>query len=180
MNNGIEPWIGTARTPCTTTISDRNATIQTTSPIDQILLTMISAGSDRHHQQMLDGAVLSLADERGAREHDRQHGDLSHQARDFAKPDSFEIGIEHGAQREIDGQRGRRTIAAEEIGDLAGNDALDITAAREGLPYARRIDIELNFIGAAAAIQHVPLEVRGISKAKCRFPGPCGDPSPPH
>ena len=73
---------------------------------------------------------------------------------------SLEIGIEHGAQREIDGQRGRRAIPAEEIGHLAGNDGLDVTAAGEGLSYARRIDVELNFIGATAAIEHVALEVR--------------------
>ena len=48
----------------------------------------------------------------------------------------------------------------EEIGHLAGNDALDIAAAGEGLPYARRVDVELNFIPAAATIQHVALEVR--------------------
>ena len=44
MNSGMEPRIGTARTSCTTTISERNPAIQTISPIDQILLIMISAG----------------------------------------------------------------------------------------------------------------------------------------
>ena len=43
-NSGIEPWVGTARTRCTTTISDSIATTRTTTPIDQILLIMISVG----------------------------------------------------------------------------------------------------------------------------------------
>jgi len=86
---------------------------------------------------MFHGAVLALADERGAREHDREHGDLRHDARDRGEPHSFEIGIEQGAQREVDGQRGCGAITFEEIGHLAGDDALDIAAAGEGLSYAR-------------------------------------------
>ena len=44
MNRASEPRIGTASRPCTTRTSDSAEATSTTSPIDQILLSMISAG----------------------------------------------------------------------------------------------------------------------------------------
>ncbi|MNT89256.1 hypothetical protein D3C72_2299580 [compost metagenome] len=43
-NSVSEPLIGTARTPCTTTISEKAVATRTTIPIDQTLEIMISSG----------------------------------------------------------------------------------------------------------------------------------------
>jgi hypothetical protein len=48
----------------------------------------------------------------------------------------------------------------EELKHLAGDDALDIAAAGDDLPDARRVDVELNFVPPAAAIEYIALEVR--------------------
>ncbi len=74
MNSGMLPSIGTCSRPRTTRFSEMPAASSTTAPIDQTLASMISRGRDGHDQQVLDGAVLALADQRRAGEDDGQHG----------------------------------------------------------------------------------------------------------
>ena len=65
-NSGIEPAIGTPISPFTTRNSDSIAAMMTTMPFAQILANISSNGLQRHDQQVLDVAVLALAQHRGA------------------------------------------------------------------------------------------------------------------
>lgn len=63
---------------------------------------------DRHDQQMLDRPVLALADKRGARKHDREHGDVVDDARYGAEPAGIELRIESGANAQVNRERDER------------------------------------------------------------------------
>src|SRR5690606_35256535 len=112
--------------------------------------------SDRHHEQMLDRAMLALANESRARQYDGQHGDVVDHLHDAAEPAPVERWIEAISHCEVDGDGRIATIALDESCRLLRDDRLDIAAARECLADARSIDVELN--GGAAACQNVPLE----------------------
>ena len=56
--------------------SERPAATRMTRPLAQILASAISLGRTRHHEQMLDRAVLSFADDCRAHDQDRQGGDV--------------------------------------------------------------------------------------------------------
>ena len=81
-----DPSIGTASTPCTTNASDSAAATSTTSGHRPDLARHDLERRHRHHQQVLDRAVLALADQRGAGQHDRQHGDVVDDLHHRAEP----------------------------------------------------------------------------------------------
>ena len=59
-NSATEPSTGTPRTPRTMRLRDRNEAISTTRLIDPDLGEHDLRGCNRHHQQVLDGAVFAL------------------------------------------------------------------------------------------------------------------------
>ncbi|CAM2150335.1 hypothetical protein PT2222_230056 [Paraburkholderia tropica] len=112
---------------------------------------------DRHHQQMLDGAVLALAYQRRARENDGEHRHVVDDFHQRAEPRLGEIRIEAHTHGEIDGQFGRRAIAVHELRGFVVDHLLDVAAAGERLAHARGVDVELHF--GCASGEHVALQI---------------------
>ncbi len=107
---------------------------------------------------MLDGAVLALADQRGAGQDDRQHGDGGDQLVDGAEPALVDLRVEPHSQRQLDRHAGGRAVAAQKLVQFTGDDRLHITAARERLGHAGGVDIELD--GRRFAGQQIALKLR--------------------
>mmetsp|Transcript_91075 Transcript_91075/g.253589 ORF Transcript_91075/g.253589 Transcript_91075/m.253589 type:complete len:276 (+) Transcript_91075:783-1610(+) len=114
------------------------------------------ARRDRHHQQVLDGAVLALADQRGAGQDDGEHGDVVDDLHQRTEPGVLQVGVEAHAHRQVDRWRGAAAVPQHETVDLGRDDLLHIAAAGEGLAHPRRVDIELQ--PRLAPGQHVALE----------------------
>lgn len=100
-NSAIEPPMGTRSSPCTTSSSETLAASSTTSAIDHTLASMISVGGDGHDQQVLDGAVLTLADQGGPGEDDGEHGDVVDHCHEAAKPGFFLRRVKAHTQRQL-------------------------------------------------------------------------------
>ena len=111
----------------------------------------------RHDQEMFDGAVLALADQRRAGQDDRQHGDAVDELHHRAEPHRAQIRIEEDAHFEVGGQGGDCTMALHEGRYLAIDDVLHIAVADESLRHAGGVDVELD--RRLAPGQHVALEI---------------------
>lgn len=111
----------------------------------------------RHHQQMLDGAVLTLADHRCAGENDGQGGDAVDQLHHRTEPHRVQIRIEEHVHFGFDRQDRVCAMVLDEGRDLAVGDDMDITVAEEGLRHTRGVNVDLD--RRLAPGQHVALEI---------------------
>jgi hypothetical protein len=112
---------------------------------------------DGHHQQMLDGAVLALADERRAGEDDRQQRYLVDDLDDRREPRDVHALVETRAQRQIHHRRWTVAVPAHELDHLTHDDLLHVLVADERLADAGRVDVDLHRRRPTG--QHVALEV---------------------
>ena len=111
----------------------------------------------RHHQQMLDGAVLALADQRRAGEDEGQRGDAVDQLHHRTEPHIAQIRIEEHAHFRFDRQDGVSAMMLDEGRHLAVDDDMDIAVAEEGLRHTRGVDVDLD--RRLVPGQDVPLEI---------------------
>ena len=61
----------------------------------------ITVGRHRHGEQVLDRAVFALAYQSGARQYDRQHGDVVDDLHHRCEPVRVQVRIEHDTGDEI-------------------------------------------------------------------------------
>ena len=110
-------------------------------------------GMQRHDQQMLQIAVLPLAQHRGAAEENRQNRDIVDDLVDRDEPALLHVGIEARPGFQL---RHRRVIALAtalpEGIDRAGDDALDVARATAGLAHGGRVGDDFNY-GLGVALQ---------------------------
>ena len=111
---------------------------------------------------MFHRAVFALADQRGAGEHDCQHGDVADQFNDRAEPGIVQLGVEAHLQRQLHRHARGGAIALHEGVDLGAEDRLDITGADKGMAHAGGIDIELQH-GTTPGKYVTPKPVRPLS-----------------
>ena len=93
---------------------------------------------------MLDGAVLTLADECRAGENDGEQGDAVDELDNGAEPGLAQFLIEERSLRELHLRYSLGVVLLGECSHLVVDDGLDVAAAGERLSHARRIDIELD------------------------------------
>ena len=108
---------------------------------------------------MIHGAVLALANKRGAGEDDREHADAVDDAHDAGEPGGHDIWIVHDADVEIDWRRGNAFRVRQKILDFGHDDLLRIVGAEAALHHHGCVDVDLK--RRISAAQHVALEVRG-------------------
>ena len=113
---------------------------------------------DRHHQKVLDRAMLALADQRRARKDHRQHGDAGDDVDDRAEPHLAELRIVAGADIERDRNFAAAGKAVQIFADGVVDDLLDVGVAGKGLRHARGVDIELQL--RLSTGKHIPFEIR--------------------
>ena len=106
------------------------------------------AGTHRHHQQMLDGAALAFADNRGSGKNHRHQRSIADDLRHRHKPFGFQIGIEQDIDLRLERQH-RRRIIFQIFGVFAADDFLQIAGARAGLRHSGGIDQQLHLRPAA-------------------------------
>src|SRR5262249_26158745 len=122
-----------------------------------------------HDQEMLDRAVLTLADEGRAGEEHGEQGDAIDELDHGHEGGDLEIGIELRPDDQGHRWGGGRCWSAVEGYDLLRDDALDIAGARAGLGHGRGIYVELDC--GAPSPHHVGLKVRWDVKNKGVAPG---------
>src|SRR3546814_10294459 len=113
---------------------------------------------------MLDRAMLTLTDQRRARQYERQKGDLVDDLRQPAEPALVQGRVEPGAQFQVDRQSAAAAITLHELIGFAKDDLLDVTAPGKGLRHARRVGVELHLGGTAC--QYVALDSGGTVEDK--------------
>ena len=79
-------------------------------------------GGERHDQQMLEGSMLAFANDRGARENDRQESHLIDDGDDARKPRRYAIWIEQSPNDQIDRRLRRGVRPPEKAGDAIVDD----------------------------------------------------------
>ena len=99
----------------------------------------------RHHQHVLDRAVLALADQRRPGQDDRQRRDLVDDGHDAVEPGRVPVRIVGLSDDDLDRARRRVLRAPEEAGDLVREDIPDVAGADAGLLHGGRIDVDLQF-----------------------------------
>ena len=105
----------------------------------------------RHRQEMLDRPMLALANERGAGQNDREHGDVADDLHHRGEPFRLEIGVEHDAESEVDRLNFRSAQGCGGSCSACGvglhhlvDDLLQVGPAIAGLRDRRRIHIDLD------------------------------------
>ena len=131
-------------------------------------------GGERHHEQVLKGAVFTFTDQSGAGQDDRQHGQRADDLHDASEPDAVQVGIELHACGQRDRQRDPGPMALDELVDLPSCNALDVVRTDEGLRHPCCIDVNLNrgllpsediFLKVRRDIEHE----RVVSRVKARI-----------
>ena len=106
---------------------------------------------------MVDGAVFALAQQRGARQHNGQDGNVVNDLYHRQKPSAFQIGVEQCPAGD-QGRGFRRCVTlAGIVEQLTLENLPDIPCAHKGLTHGGGIDVDLQ--AGLATCQQVGLEV---------------------
>jgi hypothetical protein len=119
------------------------------------------------HQQMLEGAVLALADDGRSRQ---EHGDQSDIVDDLGDPREavvVEIRVVLGPDHQLHFRPGGLRVAPKR-GDFLGDHVLDVAPARRDLAHGCGVHIELD--RGPAPLHQVAFEVRGKVHHEGVFP----------
>ena len=158
-NSTREPPMGTPSNPFTTTTSEKAVAIQTTSAIDQTLVSMISVGVTGMTSRC---SIVPCSRSRISAAPVRMIDSIVIELMTLViAPNQLlsELGLKRARSARSTGRASARRDSGRRIPPTSlVTIELDVAAAGEGLRHARRVDVELDLRDAAR--QHVALEVR--------------------
>src|SRR5262245_25734452 len=98
----------------------------------------------RHDEEMLDRALLTLADERGSGQDHGEHGEIVDDLHHRGEPARLEVRVELCAGHDLDRGAHQSLASGDELRDIVDDDVLDVGHAIEGLGHGSGIYVDLN------------------------------------